>query len=78
MPSTRYVIETGTIEGNAWKTGGFHEAINAADGAVALDCVKPALNTFGYRGEDGNYVRVLDPEKHEIARLPLNEAFWNA
>jgi hypothetical protein len=76
MPKTRYVIETGTIAGDAWMAGGFHEAINAADPDIALSSVRPALNSMGYRETDGDHVRVLDPEKQEIARLALDEAFW--
>lgn len=78
MPKTRYVIETGTVVDGAWRSGGFHEAINAVDNAIALESIRPTLATMGYREEDGDHVRVLDPEKQELARLPLDEAFWSS
>ena len=78
MPKTRYVIETGTVEEGSWMAGGFHEAINAADPDVAISSVRPTLNTMGYQESDGDHVRVLDPERQELVRLHLDEAFWSA
>lgn len=78
MPKTRYVIETGRVVDGAWQSGGFHEAINAADSAIALESVRPTLTSMGYREEDGDHVRVLDPEKQEVKRLALDEAFWSS
>lgn len=78
MPSTRYVIETGTVVEGAWQAGGFHEAINAPDGENAVESVRPTLTAMGYRDEHGDHVRVLDPDKREVKRLPLDEAFWSA
>ena len=78
MPRTRYVIETGADAQGGWAAGSFHEAFNAADDAAALGGLKNALTALGYRDRDETHVRLLDPDKLEIARLPMNERFWNS
>lgn len=76
MPRTRYVIETGTDTGGAWQPGGFHEAFNAADAATAKGSVRASLTQLGYAETGDTHVRLLDPDKAEIIRLPMDEAFW--
>ena len=78
MPRTRYVVETGVDAKDGWAPGGFHEAFNAADDAAALGGIKTALTTLGYQDRQETHVRLLDPDKIEIARLPMNESFWNS
>lgn len=78
MPRTRYVVETGTEAGEGWTAGGFHEAFNAADDTAAKGGLRTALTGLGYKPGDETHVRLLDPDKHEIARVPLNETFWTS
>lgn len=77
MPRTRYVIETGTEDAGAWKAGSFHEAFNAADDAAAKGSLRTSLSALGYGESDDTHVRLLDPDKAEIVRLPMDEAFWS-
>ncbi|GGD23140.1 hypothetical protein [Aureimonas glaciei] len=78
MPRTRYVIETGTDATGGWTAGSFHEAFNAADDTAAKGSLRTALTELGYTQGEETHVRLLDPDKLEIARLPLNEAFWTS
>ncbi len=76
MPRTRYVIETGTDAAGRWTPGSIHEAFNAADDAAAKGSLRSSLSAMGYTEHGDTHVRLLDPDKTEIARLPMDEAFW--
>jgi len=78
MPRTRYVIETGTDTAGDWKPGSIHEAFNAADDATAKGSLRTSLSALGYTESGDTHVRLLDPDKAEIARLPMDEAFWTS
>jgi hypothetical protein len=78
MPRTRYVIETGTEASGSWTPGAVHEAFNAADDEAAKGSLKTSLSALGYSESSDTHVRLLDPDKVEIARLPMDEAFWTS
>ena len=77
MP-TRYTIESGTVTDGGWQAGPFREAINAPDDAAALASVRAVLTAAGLAPDSGDHVRVLSPDKTEILRQRLDEAFWTA
>ncbi|BDA84397.1 hypothetical protein Sa4125_19390 [Aureimonas sp. SA4125] len=72
------MIETGNDADGGWTAGSFHEAFNAADDAAAKGGLRTALTGLGYQQGEETHVRLLDPDKAEIARYPLNEAFWTS
>ena len=78
MPRTRYVIETGTEAAGGWTPGSIHEAFNAADDTAAKGSLRTSLSALGYSENGDTHVRLLDPDKAEIARLPIDEAFWTS
>lgn len=78
MPRTRYVIETGTDAAGDWTPGIVHEAFNAADDAAAKSSLRTSLTALEIGEIADTHVRLLDPDKAEIARLPMDEAFWSS
>ncbi|WP_279483087.1 hypothetical protein [Aureimonas sp. SK2] len=73
---SRYRIETGRVDGSAWVPGPFHDAINAVTDQQAVGAVREVLTRSGFADDWGDHARVLDGERHEIARLPLDQGFW--
>lgn len=73
---SRYRIETGTVQGQEWIPGPFHDAINALNDDAAVGAVRETLSQSGFADGWGDHARVLDPDRREIARLPLDRSFW--
>lgn len=74
---SRYRIETGRVEGADWIPGPFHDAVNATGDREAVGAVRETLSARGFEDGWGDHARVLDAERREIARLPLDRAFWS-
>ena len=77
MDLLTYVIETGTLLDGEWQPSGFCKQAEWEDDETAMAAIRTVLRSYSYRLHHGDHVRVMR-DGVELARMPIDAAFWTA